>query len=68
MSPAWSGFLETDYDKGEKMEYIFPGNDGLSRLRRKIESKIPTPLIERLALIPLMVPLFIGAAVVAVLA
>ena len=50
------------------MEYIFPGNDGLSRLRRKKESKIPTPLIERLALIPLMVPLFIGAAVVAVLA
>ncbi len=51
------------------MKHTFPGNDSLSRLRPRKESKVrmPPPLIERLALIPLLLLLPITAAMVVVL-
>ena len=52
-----------------EMKHTFPDSTHFSQLkRRKInKERLPTPVIERLALIPLVIPLFIGAAVVAVL-
>ncbi len=51
------------------MKHTFPGNDGLSRLKAKKRNKArtPTPLIERLALIPLLLLLPIGAAMMVAL-
>ncbi len=52
------------------MKYTFPDNNyfnHLKRGKRNKEVRVPTPVIERLALIPLAIPLFIGAAVVTIL-
>ena len=52
------------------MKHTFPGNDSFSRLRvgKRDKVSIPTPFIERLALIPLLLLLPIGTALVVVLA
>ena len=64
-----SGFKRRVRKVGEKMKHTFSGNDNFGRLRpaKRGKERAPTPLIERLALIPLMVPIFIGAVLVAIL-
>ncbi len=51
------------------MKHTFPDSTYLNYLkpRKRNKERLPTPVVERLALIPLFIPLFIGAAVVAVL-
>ena len=51
------------------MKHTFPGNAyfGHLKARKREKERIPTPLIERLALIPLLLLLPIGTALVVVL-
>ena len=51
------------------MKHTFPGNAyfGHLKVRKEEKTRTPTPLIERLALIPLLLLLPIGTALVVVL-
>ncbi len=52
------------------MKHTFPDSTHFSQLkRRKInKERLPTPVIERLALIPLFIPILAGSVLVAILA
>jgi len=52
-----------------EMKHTFPDSTYFNCLkpRKRSKERLPTPVIERLALIPLVIPLFIGAVLVAVL-
>ena len=51
------------------MKHTFPDSTYFNCLkpRKRSKERLATPVIERLALIPLVIPLFIGAVLVAVL-